>query len=195
MTLPVKTGIFVFIFTAGLPLGFEVTERMKRLDGFCVSCHLDEQTPLHDAKQKAFIRGAPVNLAGAHRKKSIRKFHCGDCHTGHNLPLKLKITYLETYNTFKHILGMAKEPKHLDDKLMPDDNCRACHSGFAAAPDRFHGLEQHRPSVPVQCIKCHSSHATGLENYNFIVMERMIEACRKCHPRFSPIFKRILKPA
>ncbi len=193
MTLPVKIGIAAFIFTAGLPLGFEVTERIKRSAGFCVSCHLDKQTPLHDEKHKDFVRSIPVNLAGAHRKKSIKKFHCNDCHTGHSLPLKLKVTYLETYNTFKQLFGASKEPKHLNVKLMPDDNCRACHSQIVSSPNSFHGLEQHRPSVPVQCIECHPSHPEGLKDYNFIVMERLLEACGKCHPGMSPTFRRILQ--
>lgn len=195
MTLPVKIGIAILILAACLPLGYKVTERIKQLDGFCVSCHLDEQTPLHKEKHGAFVKTKPVNLAGAHKSNSAKKFYCNDCHTGRSLPLKLELAYLEIYNTLKYLLGTAKEPEHLNVKLMPDENCNACHPHFVSSANSFHGLEQHRPPMPVQCIECHPAHPEGLEHYNFIVMDRLLKTCEKCHPGLSPTFKALIAGA
>ena len=49
------------------PLGWAISDRLEAHNEFCVSCHLPDGQPLHDAKGARFEARPAANLAAAHR--------------------------------------------------------------------------------------------------------------------------------
>jgi len=184
--------LYFVVFIVILVSGWFVPDILKRNPEFCISCHLSRNEPLHKKKHEQFSGSVPVNLSGAHRRKAGKDFSCGDCHTGRRTHLLLRVKWLEFYNTVYYFFGNPKEPEKLDPELMPDENCEICHSEIKRDVGTFHGLSAHIPKVLVPCVRCHVSHPAGRKDYFFIEMQRLLNACKTCHPQLSPAFLKIL---
>ncbi|MCP3986858.1 MAG: hypothetical protein GY723_20925, partial [bacterium] len=67
------------------PMGWIVSDRLERDNDFCVSCHLDPDTPLHADNRADFDARPPEAMAAAHAAAGHpddRSFRCIDCHGG-----------------------------------------------------------------------------------------------------------------
>ncbi len=59
-------GIAVVLGALRAPIGWLTTDQLESNNEFCVACHLDDQTPLHEAKMNELMASPPVNLASLH---------------------------------------------------------------------------------------------------------------------------------
>ncbi len=178
------------------PTIFLLSEKLKETTSFCIQCHAGGGKALHEEKYNAFTSENPSNMSAAHRaagEKAVRRFACSDCHTGRTFGLKVRVTSLEIYNTFYHLLAGGKEPKYLNPKLMPDSNCTFCHKPKTKGDRKsFHTTSAHMPAIKTACILCHQSHKEGDPEYYFINMQALLAECRSCHKSLSPAVLSIL---
>ena len=80
----------IAVAVASAPAGWWVSDQFESQNSFCVACHLDGETPLHETKHAEF-RGEtspePVSLAAVHGGEA--DFRCIDCHGGASFAIRV----------------------------------------------------------------------------------------------------------
>ena len=97
------------------PTGWVVTDRLEADNAFCVSCHLDAETPLHRDHDADFRARPPVSLAAAHAAAENAEhedavFRCIDCHGGTAFLGRARVKLLSAKDAFWYVTGRFEEP-------------------------------------------------------------------------------------
>lgn len=177
------------------PTGWLVTDQLEQDDAFCVSCHLDVETPLHEQKLADFRGRPPVALAAAHAAAgndaaADGAFRCIDCHGGTGLLGRARVKALSAKDAFWYVVGRFDEPDQMHWPLW-DADCRKCHQSYtatsgASADPLFHEVAEHNTELPVTCVECHRSHdREGLASHYFVVPDVVRSQCARCHLEFE----------
>lgn len=183
---------------AGGAAGWVVTDRLERENTFCVSCHLTETKPLHEAKLERFRARPPRTLAGAHgaagaeTPRGERAFRCIDCHGGTGPLGRLRVKALSARDAFWYVVGRFEEPEGMRWPLW-DSDCRQCHADLGAEPEAgpgedpaFHDLAVHNHDLGVSCVTCHLAHERdGLQDFHFLHPRPVRAQCASCHPEME----------
>lgn len=168
------------------PLSWVVTDRLEQRNSFCVACHLDETTPLHDQKMREFRTAPPTNLVSAHYAAEA-DFLCIDCHGGVSFVNRLRVKAVAARDGASWLIGWFEEPASMRHPLW-DEDCAQCHAVYEARrPDDFHALSDHNVvDFAHRCVECHLSHPTGgvSSNFNYLDRDVALPVCRNCHEEF-----------
>jgi nitrate/TMAO reductase-like tetraheme cytochrome c subunit len=178
---------------ASAPVGWLVTDRLERDNGFCVSCHLDAETPLHAGKHRDLTALPPATLSAAHGRARVEgredgAFRCIDCHGGTGALGRTRVKLLAAKDALVYVTGRFDEPETMRWPLW-DEDCRKCHARFeeaAAAEESFHALAVHNRALGVACVECHLVHdAGGLADHDFLHPAHVRGQCARCHAEFG----------
>lgn len=164
---------------------------MEAENDFCVSCHLDEATPLHDGLKRDFDQWPARTLASKHAKASLQRehpmFRCIDCHGGTSLLGRVRVKALAAKDALVYLTGRFDEPKRMRFPLW-DEDCRKCHTTYAAGMGEsegatpFHALAVHNAKLGVGCVECHEAHERGGTAEAFFLRADVVRAqCARCH--------------
>ncbi len=189
---------FVLTLTAlgaiSAPAGWLVTDRLEQDNDFCVSCHLDADTALHESNHADLDTRPPEALAPAHAAaghRDGRAFRCIDCHGGAGFVGRARVKLLSAKDAFWYVVGRFEEPEGMHWPLW-DEDCVKCHDTFDPParepwePPAFHGLPVHNNVLGVACVTCHAAHERGgLADQFFLHPEPVRAACAGCHPEFE----------
>jgi nitrate/TMAO reductase-like tetraheme cytochrome c subunit len=186
----VKGGALSLVLLAATaaPLGWVVSDQLESRNEFCITCHLDTDTPLHIEKFESFRAEAPTSLVAAHwaaRSSSDGEFRCSDCHAGASLANRMRVKAISVRDTLKWAVGDFGEPDHMTYPLL-DEDCVQCHETYAPRRrDAFHALNSHNVALPYSCVECHRSHTDGSPaDLFFLDREVVLPLCRNCHKEF-----------
>jgi hypothetical protein len=177
--------IALVVALAGAPVGWLVSDHFEAQNEFCVSCHLDASTPLHDAKMKDLLGEPASSLVAAHHAAKPG-FRCFDCHGGASFPNQLRVKAVAARDAFAYLLGRFEEPKTMAHPLWNED-CAKCHASYQPArDDAFHAIGVHNlPEFEYECVKCHQAHPTGRQaSLDFLEREALVAVCQNCHEEF-----------
>ena len=99
-----------------------ISDHMEADNEFCVSCHLDPETPLHAVKAREFRSAPAPNLVAAHLAAGA-DFRCIDCHGGASFLNKLRVKSvaardLEIRAAMTEVLG-ARSTEELSFEHLP----------------------------------------------------------------------------
>lgn len=164
------------------PIGWWTTDHLESDNEFCVSCHLDADTPLHDAKMREGMAAPPVNLTSLHLAADP-DFLCIACHGGASFANRLRVKSVAARDALAYVLGRFEEPGSMEHPLW-DEDCVQCHETYAPErADDFHAIPDHNvPGFAHRCVGCHRAHPTGGDpRFDFLEPERVRNACRDCH--------------
>ena len=163
--------------------------RAIHAEGFCVSCHLPDGSPLHGPKMATMVAEPPVTLAGLHFHQERGRLRCPDCHHGADWRERLEIMSHAAANTFQYFFGDYREPTAMRVPI-PDRFCNRCHADVAdKAPfQSFHWSWGHGEMKVVDrvitCVECHTNHTRRpREGTSFMARDPTLELCRVCHGR------------
>jgi predicted CXXCH cytochrome family protein len=164
-----------------LALGFVVTDKVvysfEKRDTFCIACHL------HEKKFKEFT--APTNeqvslAAKHHAPKGVR---CIDCHKGEGILERMEVLGVAGADTLIYLIGLHEEPKRVKFPL-GNATCLKCHQDSlvpkGSYSTAYHSLTPHA-NLPLRCAECHAAHPAGNPKQRFLVEERVIPICKRCH--------------
>ena len=177
-----KLGIAFLLMALGGPIGWVTTSRLESNNEFCVACHLNEQTPLHEEKMKELMATPPVNLVSLHYQADS-EFRCIQCHGGASFANQLRVKAVAARDALVYLLGRFEEPVSMDYPLW-DEDCAQCHERYETErSDDFHAIEDHNlPSFVYRCVDCHVAHFTeGAAQFGFLEPARVRRACQTCH--------------
>lgn len=177
-------GIAVMLAAASAPIGWLATDALESRNGFCVSCHLDVDRPLHRPKMDDFERVPARSLAAAHAAAESG-FRCIDCHGGASFPNKVRVKSVAARDAAAYLLGWFEEPTAMEFPLW-DEDCVQCHARFEPErSDAFHAFEVHNVDFDHRCVECHGAHATGAPAHlDFLDRDVILPVCRNCHEEF-----------
>ncbi len=165
--------------------GWVITDRLESDNEFCVSCHLDAETPLHAAKFEELRAEPAASLAGAHRSAEAA-FLCIDCHGGASFPNRLRVKTVAARDALSYVLGGFEEPTRMRHPLW-DEDCVRCHERYAAErDDAFHAISQHNVDFEVACVTCHRAHPQSERaEHHFIKPDVVRPVCLTCHEELA----------
>ena len=177
------------------PVGWAVTDHLERDNDFCISCHLTEDAPLHDAIRRDFDALEPASLAGLHGVADVEgrdaaAFRCIDCHGGASFVGRARVKVLAAKDAFWYAVGHFEEPTEMRWPLW-DEDCGKCHASFDTSrsqreQSRFHALGVHNVSLGVDCVECHSSHEPGGNPDGYFLQVKSVRAqCARCHSEYE----------
>ena len=186
---------FAVVALLAAPTAWVVTDRLEADNAFCVSCHLDAETPLHRDLDADFRARPAVSLAVAHAAAGNPEhedgaFRCIDCHGGTGVEGRARVKLLSAVDAFWYVSGRFEEPDGMDWPLREED-CRRCHASFEErssdwADPAFHELAVHNRELGVGCVTCHLSHERGGLADHFHLHPAPVRAqCASCHPEFE----------
>jgi hypothetical protein len=180
--------LLVLIGAAVAPIGWVVSERLEARNEFCITCHLDPDTPLHIDKFESFRAEVPGSLVAAHwaaRSSSGGEFGCSECHRGASLANRMRVKAVAARDTLKWVAGAFGEPDHMAFPLW-DEDCVQCHETYAPQrADSFHAFPSHNVALPYSCVECHRSHTNGgSADLYYLDREIVLPTCRSCHKEF-----------
>lgn len=165
------------------PLGWVATDRLEQRNEFCVACHLEGGTPLHQAKGEELRSRPPISLAAAHATHEAG-FRCIDCHGGASFVGKLRVKVVAARDAASYLLGRFEEPDEMRHPLW-DEDCVQCHAAYRPErDDAFHAIGVHNVDLPYACIACHGGHPEGPPGLHFLRKETVLPVCRNCHEEF-----------
>ncbi len=170
---------------ASAPAAWTISDHFEAQNEFCVSCHLDAETPLHRQKSADFAESPATSLASGHLAAQD-DFRCIDCHGGVSFVNRLRVKSVAARDAARYLLGRFQEPKVMQHPLWNED-CTQCHDAHAPArDDAFHAFEVHNlPAFEFDCVQCHRAHPKGLEaRLDFLETEPLVAVCRNCHEEF-----------
>ncbi len=171
----------------GGPAVWIATDRLEARNEFCVSCHLDPETPLHEHLLESFKAVPARSLAAAHHGDADGNgsFKCIDCHGGSGPAGRVRAKLLAARDVVLYFAGRFDEPDHLTVPLR-DEDCSQCHATYEPErPDDFHALEDHNIGLPFRCTECHRAHPVGASaSLRFLERETVLPVCRQCHEEF-----------
>ena len=182
-----KPGVWiasVLALLSGLA-GWVVTDRLEANNEFCVACHLETDTLLHETKMDEFLAQPAVNLAALHAA-SEDGFLCIDCHGGASFVNKALVKTVAARDLLMYVIGRFGEPDSMEHPLW-DEDCSRCHASFEALrPDDYHAIELHNlPGFEFRCVSCHLAHATGGSvDFGFLEQSHVLSVCRNCHEEY-----------
>ncbi|MFQ5697489.1 MAG: hypothetical protein ACE5IL_04290 [Myxococcota bacterium] len=177
-------GLLVALGVAGAPTGWWISDVVESHDSFCVRCHLDPETPLHQAKLRDFHRAIPTTLAAAHREARDGRFACIDCHRGAGWWRRVQVKGLAARDALLWLVGDFEEPEHMAHPLA-DRDCTQCHASIRPGrADAFHAIPVHEIDFDYPCVACHRAHETGRPVLGFLEPEIVLPVCRNCHEEF-----------
>lgn len=191
-----KRRVLIFLITAlfgGVVMsvgGYTFMAHQEEDDSFCASCHTQPETTYFERS----ITGAKIDLATAHKQKTVR---CIDCHSGEGLPGRVQAQMMGAQNAMKWYSGTAVQPAPL---LYPieDANCVKCHAEVLtevhdpSLKSKLFGPKGHYHSYltrwkeadtqAANCTTCHSGHDLGNKAKNTWLNSVTIEVqCDACH--------------
>ena len=175
--------IGIALALAAPPLGWVVTDELESHDSFCVACHLDAETPLHQSKLRDFRAESAVNLASYHARHVEGGMRCITCHGGASFWNKLRVKTIAGRDAVSWLIGAFDEPNAMTHPLW-DEDCTQCHDRYEAErDDDFHAIADHNVAAfEVRCVSCHTSHPTdGAPELSFLQRDRVAETCKLCH--------------
>ena len=175
-------GIVIVIGALSGPIGWVTTDHLESNNEFCVDCHLDERTPLHEAKMNDLMTIPPINLASVHYEAD-REFLCIQCHGGVSFANRLRVKTVAARDALVYLLGSFEEPDSMEYPLW-DEDCVRCHETYEPGrSDDFHAFEDHNlPNFFYRCVDCHRVHANeGVARFDFLEPDRVRRVCRDCH--------------
>jgi len=164
-------------------VGWHVTDHLESDDSFCISCHLDPETPLHQTKYRDFNGEPARNLAALHATGVDGGIRCIDCHGGASFPNKLRVKTVAGLDSLRWLVGAFDEPTHMRHPLW-DEDCTQCHARIETRrEDDFHAIQAHvGPGFEVRCVGCHTAHPTdGEPSLAFLQREPVAAVCTTCH--------------
>jgi hypothetical protein len=188
MPAALHRGIWIAATVSALsaPLGWVVTDRLEQNNEFCVACHLDATTPLHERKMRDSHALPAVNLVSAHYAAEA-DFLCIDCHGGASLVNRLRVKTVAARDAGRWLIGWFEEPTSMRHPLW-DEDCVQCHRGYQARrPDDFHAISDHNiVDFAHRCVDCHRSHPTEgvTREFNYLDRDATLPVCRNCHEEF-----------
>ncbi len=162
--------------------GWEAKEWAKHRDGFCVSCHISEEKPLHGVKNSQMRATPPITLAGVHYGLKRGGLSCPDCHRGIGLAGRAHEAFLEIKNSFAYLLWSFKEPEKIS-LAVSNQICEACHKDLkrkGVKPD-YHSFASHDGIEDPPCVACHPQHTLKTAGQDFLNKETAIKICEQCH--------------
>lgn len=169
-----------------VPLAWAITDRLEWDNRFCVACHLDERTPLHEQKLAEFEAFPAPNLASAHRGAEP-EFRCIQCHGGASLPNKVRVKLVAARDAGKWVIGRFREPDRMHHPLW-DEDCALCHPSYQPArEDDYHAIADHNViDFAYRCVDCHLAHPTSgvSPQFDFLDREVVLAICGQCHEEF-----------
>ncbi len=158
------------------------TDQLESSNEFCVSCHVDPRTPLHERKMREQMATPPVNLASLHYEVD-NDFRCIQCHGGASFANRVRVKAVAARDALAYILGRFEEPTSMEYPLW-DEDCVQCHATYETGrSDDFHAVDLHNlPDFFYRCVDCHQAHPTdGAAQFDFLEPGRVRQACRDCH--------------
>jgi hypothetical protein len=186
----VKRGVLLLVLlgVVAAPLGWVVSDEFESRDEFCISCHLDPDTPLHIEKFERSRSEVPGSLVAAHRaapSQSDAEFRCIDCHRGASPANRLRVKTVAARDTVMWAIGAFDEPDRMEHPLW-DEDCAQCHETYAPRrDDAFHAFRAHNVGSPYRCVECHLSHTNGGSvELSYLDRGTVLPLCRSCHKEF-----------
>jgi hypothetical protein len=190
-----RLGAAALAVVLGAAVAWLGSDRLERRSRFCISCHLDADTPLHIDLFEDFGTPPPEMLAAAHaaagHREDAQPFRCIDCHGGTGLLGRARVKLLSVRDAFWYAVGRFEEPEGMRWPLW-DADCRKCHDAFedrraAFGDPLFHELPAHQGGgFAVRCVECHLAHEPGaLPAHDFLVPAVVRGQCARCHPEFE----------
>ena len=166
------------------PVGWMISDHLESDNAFCVGCHLDTKTPLHEEKSIDFRAEPPVSLAAAHHL-GRRDFRCIDCHRGTGALGRLRVKWVAARDAARYLVGRFREPDRMQHPLW-DSDCLKCHTPAAGVDaGAFHGVEVHNAGFPFACVECHTSHSgQGDPELQFPDSKQVLPICQECHEEY-----------
>ena len=182
-----RTALLVVAVSAlSAVLSWEVTDRLEQDNDFCVDCHLDPDTPLHQQKHSEFAGTPARNLAAAHYAAD-GEFRCIDCHGGASFANKFRVKAVAARDAAKWAVRWFGEPERMKHPLW-DEDCAQCHASYESRrDDDFHAQADHNlVDFEYRCVECHRSHPTrGVSpQFDFLSRDVVLPVCRNCHEEF-----------
>ncbi|MEE2703091.1 MAG: hypothetical protein VX614_03615 [Myxococcota bacterium] len=173
----------VFALVIGIA-SWVVSDRLESDNRFCVACHLDSATPLHEKKSLDLRSDPPRSLVAAHRA-SREDFRCIDCHRGTGSLGRIRVKLVAARDAASYLIGRFREPERMRHPLW-DSDCLKCHTSVAGADaGAFHGVEVHNVEFPFACVECHTSHSgQGDPELQFLDQQEVLPICQECHEEY-----------
>jgi hypothetical protein len=183
----VKRGVWITSALAVLtgPTGWILTDRLESSNGFCTSCHLEPEVPLHEEKMGRFTGSPAADLASRHRV-SDDGFLCVDCHAGASWPNRARVKAVAARDALMYMLGRFEEPASMQHPLW-DEDCSRCHAQYKVRrSDDYHAFFAHNlPNFEFRCVSCHRAHPSdGSPEFGFLERDLVLGICRKCHEEY-----------
>jgi hypothetical protein len=170
---------------AGGSAGWVITDQLESNDEFCVSCHLEDGTPLHERKLAEYREAPAASLAAVHLAAESG-FRCIDCHGGASPPNRIRVKLVAARDALLYLAGTFEEPTRMEHPLW-DEDCARCHARYSPArDDAFHAIAQHNVDFEVACVSCHRSHPQSDRGaHQWIEPEVVRPLCLTCHEELA----------
>lgn len=198
VTLPAAWLLAATAFAlVAAPVGWFATDALEADDDFCNSCHLPDETPLHEGIRADFDQRPAASLAGRHgdvrlpHRPESPDFRCIDCHGGVGLVGRAEVKLLSVKDTLLYVTGRFEEPDGMSWPL-DDADCSQCHASFPEKGqgfdgEAFHDQPGHNVDLGVDCVACHTAHERGDARQWFLAPDAVRARCAECHVEYQPV--------
>lgn len=185
----------VLLFVS-FPTVWWATDRLESNDDFCNACHLPTGIRLHTEIRADFDERPAPNLAAQHAAASLATrpdspaIRCIDCHGGVGFAGRARVKLLSVKDSILYVTGQFDEPTEMSWPLL-DADCRQCHAQFQKKTrgfdgSAFHDKPLHNTGLGVDCVECHTAHATTGDAENWFLTARTVRSrCGQCHIEYT----------
>lgn len=158
-----------------------VTGWLEQDNRLCISCHLHQgiYEDYHSPK------GEIVSLAAAHRVVE-EPVPCIGCHMLEGVVGRTTTLMISTRDTLKLLAGHHEtEPDFLPP--LADPYCTRCHPEndlMRLEAGDYHPFTEHI-GLDILCTQCHAGHPPGDPELLYMVEEKVVRHCERCHPELQ----------
>jgi len=160
--------------------GYLTTAHIEENDGFCASCHSQQEATFFERTQ-----AAAVDLASKHHAAWATR--CIDCHSGPGVSGRVSAMALGARDLAAFVTRTDQQPAVLTVPVT-DATCLKCHADVPATQNfqrHFHAFLARWQAIDPKaatCVSCHGGHSTaGDPSLAYLEQQQTQQVCDSCH--------------